>query len=570
MSVLWFDGFEHFHWNPTFDEAGLDLGQHAYSEYWGKGSLGAIPTREVGMEGTGSYAIGIDAGLSSGVNIRALTGPNVRAMTPGGTGQEFRIGAFFKVDNYQGLLDPASPCAFFGLSASSSDQTILVALYPQGAGGQAVQARVNRYNGGLYNEGAIVQTMIAGDPITFTQGVWNYVELHVKMNGASSVVELKFNDSAYGSYTGALGPGAYNTTVNPHIDCVGSKGDVTWDHVWVSDGEVPVGNTTWAVAVALSGGGFQVGASTNTGFISIGTTLYKILPEVSSASISGLNTDNFLSPGDGHIYWPYVYWVFPKDPRDNSSWTSAKAAQFDSFGVCFTNTSGTGHYRITSISWQELWSNVGKPIVKVTRIGTNTAFNGAWIKTNSALSYAGHVQDVPPDTQTTTVVPPTDPADDQYLKTDTTGCIQFFKITNSEPFFGVGLTFAEEFDESYKDWKSVTNGTDYVSFFISGYKIHGQGDKKFESNYVTVNYEPTLSGSAFLQGVWDYANDPATGRWGVKQQVHKDNDTRYDHKATRLKVRGHGRALSFRVTSQSGHPFRLNGWTVFITGNQMV
>src|SRR5262245_5950560 len=132
MTVLFFDGFEHAQRTPWFDDVGIDLGQHAWSEHWGKGSLGAVPTVETGMEGAGSLAIGINAGLSSGVNIRALTGPDIRALSPGGTGQEFRTGAWFKVDNYQGLLDPAFPCAFFGLSCSATDQTILVAMYPQG------------------------------------------------------------------------------------------------------------------------------------------------------------------------------------------------------------------------------------------------------------------------------------------------------------------------------------------------------------------------------------------------------------------------------------------------------
>jgi hypothetical protein len=38
----------------------------------------------------------------------------------------------------------------------------------------------------------------------------------------------------------------------------------------------------------------------------------------------------------------------------------------------------------------------------------------------------------------------------------------------------------------------------------------------------------------------------------------------------RVKVRGHGIVLQYKVTSYPGQPFDIDGWSVFETGNQSV
>ena len=132
-----------------------------------------------------------------------------------------------------------------------------------------------------------------------------------------------------------------------------------------------------------------------------------------------------------------------------------------------------------------------------------------------------------------------------------------------------GITFAEEVRTDYTDWVLLGSSDDFESYFDTGYKVYGEGDKLFQSNYVTVNYEAQLAGSVYIQGVWDYATDGDTGRWSSKQQVMNYLEN-YRHLMAKKKIRGNGRALQLRFSSQSGKPFTLNGWTVFVTGNQIV
>lgn len=147
------------------------------------------------------------------------------------------------------------------------------------------------------------------------------------------------------------------------------------------------------------------------------------------------------------------------------------------------------------------------------------------------------------------------------------------------------VSFAEEFDIDYVDWASTINeGTVttnlYQTYIITGYKVHGEANKKFQSNYVMIQWgkgdDNGLNDeeSAWFQGVWDYALSGDTGRWSVPQQIVYFNDTSsdnitYQYGQRRLKVRGNGRSLQFRIFSEPGKAFYINGWSVWVTANTM-
>lgn len=132
-----------------------------------------------------------------------------------------------------------------------------------------------------------------------------------------------------------------------------------------------------------------------------------------------------------------------------------------------------------------------------------------------------------------------------------------------------GYVFADCARVDYVDWRTATSGYDYTSYFISGYRINADGDKRFQSNYVTVNYEAEAHGGGYIQGVWDYATSGDTGRWSSKQPFMNYTEN-YTHLMSKRKIRGNGRALQLQFTSQPGKPFKVNGWTIFLTGNQTV
>lgn len=131
------------------------------------------------------------------------------------------------------------------------------------------------------------------------------------------------------------------------------------------------------------------------------------------------------------------------------------------------------------------------------------------------------------------------------------------------------ITFADEHDTDYVDWaSSINGGVNYVSYFVTGYKIRGQGIRRFQPQYIQVFSRTNGAVSAYkIQGVWDYANSRDSGRWSGLQTI-TNALTRFDTVLRRHKIRGHGYALQFRVLSADGMPFDIQGWSVVDTVNQ--
>jgi hypothetical protein len=145
--------------------------------------------------------------------------------------------------------------------------------------------------------------------------------------------------------------------------------------------------------------------------------------------------------------------------------------------------------------------------------------------------------------------------DDVYvLQTELTEAQSKLKYVASVAY--QGLTFAEEYDETYTDWVDVNSvGYDYTSYVITGYSVIAEGNRKFQNNYLTVNYENVTDGQATVRGIWVlYRNATAT----------KDHDT------ARVKIRGHGKSLQLMFESETGKPFSINGWSMLITANSGV
>lgn len=122
-------------------------------------------------------------------------------------------------------------------------------------------------------------------------------------------------------------------------------------------------------------------------------------------------------------------------------------------------------------------------------------------------------------------------------------------------YTGNSLTFAEIMADDYLDFGSST----YSPYFVTGYRIRGELIKRFQTNYLTVITEDISNGSCYIQGVWDYANHPNSGRYTNPQQVYRNRLLR-DYQKSRLKMRGNGRSLQFRFFGEGGKPFVIVGW----------
>lgn len=146
---------------------------------------------------------------------------------------------------------------------------------------------------------------------------------------------------------------------------------------------------------------------------------------------------------------------------------------------------------------------------------------------------------------------------------------QFDKFIVSYPFSGsYKFTFADRNDENYVDWKSYDSvGVNYDSYLITGYKLRGQAMRKFQSNYINIYSRLDTPVKYNFQGIWDFANTGSdTGRWSSSQQV-THTDLNYSNAQRRLKVRGHGKSLQFKLSSVAGEPFDIIGWSSMQTVN---
>lgn len=142
------------------------------------------------------------------------------------------------------------------------------------------------------------------------------------------------------------------------------------------------------------------------------------------------------------------------------------------------------------------------------------------------------------------------------------------------------FTWSEADDTNYEDWAThgggAGSGEDYISYFITGYKVHGDAQRKFQANYV--NFYNEGEGSFYVQGIWDYSFTANNGRRTTSQlltfqdtnQLISFNDPDSVVLTRRRKIRGHGKSLQYYVRSETGEPFNLIGWSTWETGNTTV
>jgi hypothetical protein len=123
------------------------------------------------------------------------------------------------------------------------------------------------------------------------------------------------------------------------------------------------------------------------------------------------------------------------------------------------------------------------------------------------------------------------------------------------------FSFAEARETRYVDWYSIDNtGVSYSSYWITGYKIRGDGIRRQTAPYAVVFMEQEENASLLVQGIWDWSSSSATGKHTTQQQAYSDNRQGFGLNTKRLKFRGSGRALQLRFDSVAGKPFTVVGW----------
>jgi hypothetical protein len=128
---------------------------------------------------------------------------------------------------------------------------------------------------------------------------------------------------------------------------------------------------------------------------------------------------------------------------------------------------------------------------------------------------------------------------------------------------GTNISFAEERDDTnWVDWFSVDNtGVDYVSYFITGYNLHGKALMKWSSNYIYMYANNSNPYAYTIQAIWDYANTGNSGRYSTIQTI-TNYSPNFSSVFRRHKLRGHGMSMQIKVSSVTGQPFAFYGWAM--------
>ena len=151
--------------------------------------------------------------------------------------------------------------------------------------------------------------------------------------------------------------------------------------------------------------------------------------------------------------------------------------------------------------------------------------------------------------------------------TNTPGPI-FKYITSVQRSSVYNFTFSEENDITFVDWRlEDTVGTNFISYFITGYKPPGTYVRKAQLPYLYLFFRNSpIPNGCYIQSLWDYASDPNSGRWSVKQQI-VNFPTSFGMAFRRIRLRGRGLVLQMKITSVAKQPFDIMGWSTWSETN---
>ncbi len=129
------------------------------------------------------------------------------------------------------------------------------------------------------------------------------------------------------------------------------------------------------------------------------------------------------------------------------------------------------------------------------------------------------------------------------------------------------ITWSSEKDGGYVDWLTFNgDGTEYDSYFITGFKVHGEAMKFFQSNIIHLFMQAEDNSSIYVTGIWDYATSGNTGLFSNQHQGYRTQANR-SILYNRLRIRGRGIALQLKFESDGVKPFTVVGWAAWETGN---
>jgi len=146
----------------------------------------------------------------------------------------------------------------------------------------------------------------------------------------------------------------------------------------------------------------------------------------------------------------------------------------------------------------------------------------------------------------------------------------------------------------FKEWDATSSGTDVAAYLVTGYITGGDSARKKYAPYLTVHCNRTekywsdegsgtftlsIPSSCLIQAQWEWCTSVDSGRWGQEFQAYRFRQpffpestgtfsTGYSVITTRNKIRGNGRALSFKFSTEEGKDLQLLGWNIEMGANK--
>jgi hypothetical protein len=159
---------------------------------------------------------------------------------------------------------------------------------------------------------------------------------------------------------------------------------------------------------------------------------------------------------------------------------------------------------------------------------------------------------------------------------------------------GTSFTLSKYRDTNFYDWKTAGAGTgiSYSSYLVTGYELFQDLLREKTAPYVTFFFKRTEDGfetdinnnlihtnpsSCLVQAQWNWANSAASGKWGTQFQAYRllrnylpvDVADTFNYGdsviVTKNKLRGSGKCLSLKFTSETGKDARILGWGIIAT-----
>lgn len=153
-------------------------------------------------------------------------------------------------------------------------------------------------------------------------------------------------------------------------------------------------------------------------------------------------------------------------------------------------------------------------------------------------------------------------------------------------------------NNSFLDWESDdSTGVDAPAYIVTGYETFAESQRKKYVPYLTIHMDRTETGftddgignltpvnpsGCLVQAQWDFADSANSGKWGTAFQAYRltrsympsgAGDTfDYGHTmiTTKNRLRGSGKALSLKFSTEAGKNCILYGWAMSVEGGSSV